>query len=144
MSGKKAGQPTRFKKEYIDLAYNYCLLGATDKDLAIFFDVDERTINNWKSSHKEFFQSIKRAKEFADAQVAQSLFNRANGYSHNETKVFNNQGEILTHDCVKHYPPDPTSAIFWLKNRQPEKWRDKQEVELGGEVMVTKIERKIV
>jgi hypothetical protein len=35
------------------------------------------------------------------------------------------EGEIITTKLTKHYPPDTTAAIFWLKNRQPGKWRDK-------------------
>ncbi len=128
------GQPTKYKKEYDELAYNYCLLGAVDATLAEFFGVTETTINNWKIAHPNFFESIKRGRVHADAKVAASLFGRATGYSHQEEKVFNNQGEIITHQTIKHYAPDPTSMIFWLKNRQPELWRDKQEVEQSGGV----------
>jgi hypothetical protein len=74
------GAPTKYKKEYDDLAYNYCLLGATDDQLAEFFGTVQKTINNWKKRHKGFLQAIKAGKEEADAKVAQSLFHRANGY----------------------------------------------------------------
>lgn len=47
-----------------------------------------------------------------------------------EIKVLQN-GEVVRVQTVKHYPPDPTSMIFWLKNRQPQDWRDKTEVELS-------------
>lgn len=66
----KSGRPSLYKEEYADQAYNYCLLGATDKDLANFFDVTETTINNWKLDHHEFFESIKKGKEIADASTA--------------------------------------------------------------------------
>jgi len=140
----KGGRPSRYKKEYAELAYNYCLLGSTDAQLAVFFGVKEQTINNWKKAHKEFFESIKRAKYQADAQVAQSLFHRATGYQHPDTHISNYQGNITQTDIIKHYAPDPTSAIFWLKNRQPEIWRDKKDVELEGNVQVTEITRKII
>lgn len=123
------GRKTKYKQEYDELAFNYCLLGAKDTQLAEFFNVTEQTINNWKKDHPSFFESIKKGKQDADAEVANSLFHRAKGYSHPEVKVFNNQGEIVTHDTIRHYAPDPTSAIFWLKNRQPKLWRDKQEIE---------------
>jgi hypothetical protein len=86
-----------------------------------------RTLNHWKDAHPEFLHSLKQGKEVADAQVEKSLYERALGYSHPEVKVFNNAGEIITYEVTKHYPPDPTSMIFWLKNRRPEQWRDKQE-----------------
>lgn len=131
-----AGRPTKFKEEFIELAFNYCLLGATDNQLADFFEVDQDTINRWKKKHPKFYESIKEAKSQADSKVVRSLYERANGYTHPEEKVFNNNGEIVTHETLKHYPPDPTAMIFWLKNRQPEKFRDKQEIEHSGEVKI--------
>ena len=122
------GRPTKYKEEFAKQAEKICLLGATDEFLADYFDVEVSTLNNWKKAHPEFLESLKKGKSDADLKVAESLFGRAVGYSHLEEKVFNNQGEILTHNTVKHYAPDPTAAIFWLKNRQPKQWRDKQEV----------------
>ena len=90
------GRKTKYKQEYDELAFNYCLLGAKDTQLAEFFNVTEQTINNWKKDHPSFFESIKKGKQDADAEVANSLFHRAKGYSHPEVKVFNNQGEIVT------------------------------------------------
>lgn len=127
-----AGRPTNYKKEYDEQAYKLCLLGATDKEMADFFNVKEQTINNWKKNHPSFFESIKRGKIVADANVAKSLYHRALGYSHPEDKIFNDNGEPLIVPTVKHYPPDPTAAIFWLKNRKPAEWRDKRDVQVEG------------
>lgn len=140
------GRPTDFKNEYIDLGYKFCLLGATDTDLAKFFDVCEATINNWKKDYPEFLESIKRGKYEADANVADRLYQRALGFEHDseEIKVISNgegMGSSIERVPIrKVYAPDPTSAIFWLKNRQPEKWRDKQEVENKheGEIIITR------
>lgn len=125
----KVGAPSLYKTEYNEQARKLCLLGATDAELGDFFNVTETTINNWKIDFPEFFESIKKGKEYADANVANKLYNRALGYEHEEDKIFNDQGVPLIVPTVKHYPPDTTAAIFWLKNRQPAKWRDKQEVE---------------
>ncbi|MGV0921887.1 hypothetical protein ACTS94_16320 [Empedobacter falsenii] len=125
----KVGAPSLYKPQYNEQVYKLCLLGATDSEIGDFFNVDERTINNWKVEFPEFFQSIKKGKEYADANVASKLYNRALGYEHEEDKIFNDQGVPLIVPTIKHYPPDTTAAIFWLKNRQPAKWRDKQEVE---------------
>lgn len=133
---KNKGRPTRFKQEYCEQTRKLCLLGATDMDLADFFGVQESTINNWKKAHPSFLESIKAGKEEADAQVANRLYNRAMGYSHAEDKIFNNNGEALIVPTTKHYPPDTTACIFWLKNRQSGKWRDKQQVEHSGSVGV--------
>lgn len=122
------GRPTKYKEEYNELAYNYCLLGATDSELGAFFGVCEATINNWKNEFPEFLESLKRGKEIADAKVAQALFHRATGYSCPDLDIKMYEGEIIETPYIKHYPPDTTSMIFWLKNRQPEKWREKREV----------------
>lgn len=127
-----AGQPTKYKKEYNDQARKHCLLGATDLQLADLFNVSEATINNWKNEHPKFLESIKEGKEKADAVIAESLFNRARGYSHPDTHISNYQGDITVTPITKHYPPDATSAIFWLKNRQKDNWRDKTETEHSG------------
>lgn len=127
------GRPSKYKEEYNDLARKFCLLGATDADLAEFFDVEEQTINNWKNAHPLFFESIKKGKAQADANVADRLYQRAMGFEHDEEEIktvtiAGGGSEIVRVPTRKIYAPDPTSAIFWLKNRQPKKWRDKQEL----------------
>ncbi|MBY5984443.1 MULTISPECIES: hypothetical protein [unclassified Halomonas] len=120
-------RPTKYKAEFAEQARKLCLLGATDAELADFFGVAESTINKWKLNHKGFSESIKSGKVMADAEVATRLYERALGYSHPEEKVFNNQGEIVTHQTTKHYPPDTTAAAIWLNNRKPDRWRNKPE-----------------
>lgn len=128
------GRQTAFKAEYVDLAYKYCLLGATDKTLAEFFNVAESTINLWKLKQPKFLDALKRGKVVADANVASSLYRRAMGYSHPETHVSNYQGQITLTEITKHYAPDVTSCIYWLKNRQPDKWRDKIEIDTNVKI----------
>lgn len=123
-----AGRPTKYKEEYNEQARKLCLLGATDKELADFFNVDEATVNRWKIDYPEFCESIKSGKASADANVADRLYQRAMGYEHRDVDLKIYKGQIIETPVIKCYPPDPTSAIFWLKNRQSTKWRDKQEV----------------
>lgn len=125
-----AGRPTKYQESYNRQAEKLCLLGSTDKDMADFFEVDESTINRWKIEYPEFCESIKRGKISADANVASRLYKRAIGYEHDEDKIFNNNGSPLIVPTIKHVQPDTTAAIFWLKNRQPARWRDKQEVDV--------------
>lgn len=132
MAEKTRGRPTSYKLEYAKQVYKLCLLGATDKEMSDIFGVSESTFNLWKKEHKEFSESIKEGKEYADANVASRLYQRALGYSHPEDKIFNDNGEPLIVPTVKHYPPDPTAAIFWLKNRRKDRWRDKQDISIDG------------
>ena len=135
MSGRK----TSFKQEYIQLAENYALLGATDAEIAEFFSVSEQTLNSWKKKFPQFLESLKKGKSAGDSNVASKLYNRAIGYDCKATKIVTYEGKVTDQvEYVEHYPPDTTAAIFWLKNRQPGKWRDKKEVEnqvkLGDEL----------
>lgn len=144
MAKKSPGQPTKYREQYNEQARKLCLMGYTDKDLADFFEVAESTINNWKIEHPSFLESLKLGKEVADAEVTASLYQRATGYSHTETKVFNNQGEIVTHDVKRIYPPDPISIKYWLNNRQPERWREKVETDVVSDIEVGKIQIEVV
>jgi len=131
-----AGRPSKYKKEYAEQAYKLCLLGATDKELASFFEVNEDTINEWKKKHEEFSVSLKSGKVEADAVIASKLFHKAKGYNCKAIKFATHEGQITDQvEYIEHFPPDTTAAIFWLKNRQPGKWRDKQDVDLNVKEM---------
>jgi hypothetical protein len=124
---RKPGRPSLYKPEYVVQAKKLCLLGATDRELADFFKVSEQTLNTWKAQHPEFLESLKVGKEQADQRVERSLYQRAVGYSHPDVHVSNFQGDVTLTPITKHYPPETTAGIFWLKNRRPEEWRDRIE-----------------
>ena len=100
-------------------------LGATDREVAEFFNVSEQTLNAWKHVHPEFLESLKLGKETADRRVEQSLYRRAVGYSYDAEKIFPYEGAAVRVPYVEHIPPDTTACIFWLKNRQRDLWRDR-------------------
>jgi len=126
-------RPSKFKPEFVEQARKLANLGATDREIADFLEVDERTINRWKSDYPEFCQSLKVGKEAADDRVEQALYRRALGYSHDAIKIaVNAQGEVTQVPFVEHHAPDTTAAIFWLKNRKPGEWRDVKAQELSG------------
>lgn len=138
----RRGRPTDFKVEFSRQAFHLCLLGATDKELAAFFEVSESTINLWKQRHKSFSDSLKEGRDEADANVGKRLYERACGFSHKDVdirtvSIGDGMSKIVQTPIIKHYPPDTTACIFWLKNRQPAKWRDAIKVEHGGSVEVT-------
>jgi hypothetical protein len=103
--------------------------GKTDEQVADFLGVSSRTLNTWKGRHAIFLQTLKDAKAQADDMVEAALFQRAIGYTHIEEKVQLSWGEWKTIKVAKHLPPDPIACIFWLKNRRPDRWRDKIHVE---------------
>ena len=126
-------RPTKFKTEFVAQAEKLCKLGATDMEIADFLEVDVRTLYRWKGEHPEFCQALKAGKEVADERVERSLFARANGYEHDEVDIRVIGGKVVQTPIRKFYPPDTTAAIFWLKNRRPEQWREAKAIELTGQ-----------
>lgn len=127
-------RPSKFKPEFIAQAEKLCKLGATDLEIADFFEIDVRTLYRWKGDNEEFCQALKVGKDVADERVERSLFARANGYEHDEVDIRVLGGEIVQTPIRKFYPPDTTACIFWLKNRKPEGWREKVDLAHSGDV----------
>ena len=100
--------------------------GLTDKQIAHNMGITQQTLNKWKKKYSSLFESLKRGKEVVDREVENALYKRALGYEYEE-KIF--EGDELKRVVKKQMPPDPTSMIFWLKNRKPTEWRDKHEVD---------------
>lgn len=122
----------KYKPEYDTQAHKLCLVGFTDEQLADFFEVTKKTIYRWKSKYPSFKEAIDSGKHVADAEVAAALYHRAKGYTHKEEKLVGS--EIV--EVEKHYPPDTAACFIWLKNRQKDKWRDKQEIENSGNLTI--------
>lgn len=124
----KVGRPTKFTSAMLKQARFLAEKGCTDVEMASFFGVSESTLNLWKIKHRDFSESLKEGKDYADSAVKRALYERATGYSHPDTHISNFQGVTTETPLIKHYPPDTTACIFWLKNRRPTEWRDKTEV----------------
>ena len=131
------GRPSKYHNAFVDQAKKLAALGATDREVAEFFEVDERTLNRWKHAHEEFCLSLKVGKTAADERVEQSLYRRAIGYTQDDTHFSAYEGKVTQTPFVKIVPPDTTAAIFWLKNRNPAEWRDKVDVEQSGNLTIT-------
>lgn len=137
------GHPTDYDADFHnEHGYRFALLGFTVKEIAQGFGVNHQTIKNWFKKHPEFFASVTRGRVEADAKVAEGLFKRATGFRTIEQRAFVRSigdftQEVEIKDIEIHYPPDAGAALNWLKNRQPGKWRDKQDVQLSGEVSVS-------
>lgn len=136
----KGGQPTAYQPKFADMAFVACAEGGfTDVKLARLFGVCKSTINNWKIENPGFMDSLKKGKDqFNCARAESSLLKRILGYSYTEKTeeptLLSGEELKVVKKVRKHIPPDPTSIIFFLKNRDPERWRDTKH--LGGSLNV--------
>jgi len=121
------GRPTLFTEEMREKILRMAEVGLTDKQMAYICGVTEQTVNNWKVRDSDFFESLKAAKQIADIEVEKMMYRKATGSVTITEKHKAGDGETLK-IIEKEIAPDNTAMIFWLKNRQPDKWREKQEI----------------
>ena len=129
----KRGRPTKYKKEYIQEAKELTLLGYDSVRLAKHFGVHPSTFEEWKAKNKSFRETIQDAKDRYDsAQVENSLLKRAvTGYTITEVKVEEDrEGRKKTTKTTREVPADTRAQMFWLSNRNPNRWRNKSKVEV--------------
>lgn len=123
-------RPSKFNEALKETILDLYKRKRTDAQVAEIIGVSVRTINNWKTKNPSFLHSVREMKCVADDLVEASLFSRAVGYSHPEEKIVFKDGKFKRAKTTKHYPPDTHAATFWLKNRQPQKWRENYELEI--------------
>lgn len=127
---RKRGRPTGYNLGIAARIIALAEQGKTDAQIAYEIGVSLSALSNWKAKHEDFKGALKDAKWVADELVEASLFQRAVGYSHRATKFFFDakNGKVISQPYIEHHAPDTTACIFWLKNRQPEAWRDRHEI----------------
>lgn len=121
--------------------------GLTDEQIADNMGISRSTLNEWKKKYSDISDTLKKNKEIADRNVENALYERALGGTHTVTKAvklkesyYDKQGRKCEKEIVQmvleqvYVPGDTTAQIFWLKNRKPEVWKDKQivEAEIGA------------
>ena len=107
--------------------------GLTNPEIAKELGISLRTLTNWQNRHPAVQESLKYGKDLADAVVEDSLYQRAVGFSYTEKKIISKPGDdgdlavVKEEETLKRALPETLAMIFWLKNRQPQRWREKQE-----------------
>lgn len=117
--------------------------GLTDEQIAYNMGIGTTTLYRWKNEHREIRETLKKGKEVIDRQVENSLLKRALGYEYDEVtqEIDKETGQLrVTKIVTKQVVPDTTAQIFWLKNRKPNEWREKRDVEMSGEVKTNPFE----
>lgn len=117
--------------------------GLSDEQLAKNMGIATGTLYTWKNKYQEINEALKKGKEVADYEVENAMHKSAIGYFVEETKTYINEVEGVKTRRVektkKWIQPNTAAQIFWLKNRRPDKWRDKPEDDqgFGGRVVIT-------
>ncbi len=105
--------------------------GITDEQIADNMGISVSTLYDWKNKYSDISESLKRGKEVVDVIAENALFKRGVGYEYTEVTK---EGGVVTKEVTKHMPPDTTALIFWLKNRRPDLWRDRKNIDMNAKV----------
>lgn len=128
-SERGPGRPPKFRPEFMDITRRHFEHGATDVEVADILGISRSTFYAWQHEHPEFLEAVKLGKIPADDRVERSLYSRAVGYEYDSVKIMQDKGRPVIVPFREHVPPDPGSAFNWLKNRRPDQWRDKLDVD---------------
>ena len=123
----KRGRTPSYTPAYCTVAYKFCLLGATNEDLAGVFGVSRNTIGNWLARYPEFRKAMQDGRDVADA--AHALLQKAKGFTHKDVKILQLGGGAEQIEYNRYFPPDTQAAMFWLRNRRRKQWRERIEHE---------------
>lgn len=152
-AGRKSKYDTHVLPRLEDIGH-WAREGLIEEEMCKRLGIAMSTFQAYKNQYPELMDTLKKGKEYVDYMVEDSLLKRALGYEYEEKtyetmkvpeiQIVDDEEiqtyrieEVLTKNVVKQVAPDVTAIIFWLKNRQPDKWRDKQNIEHSGQVNKT-------
>ena len=152
---RKGGRPSKYETEWKDklaVIQGWARDGLVDEQIAKNMGIHPSTLYEWKKKYPKFSEALKKGKEVVDREVENALLKRALGYTYEERTYERIENTVVEPDgsinvkpgtkiktVVKQVVPDVTAQIFWLKNRKPTVWRDKQEIDqyTNGELNIT-------
>ena len=121
-------------EESLAILSGWARKGLTDNEIAKNIGISRKTLSVWKCKNVLIRNTLKNNKEIADLIVENALFKSATGYDYDEDIVLN--GKVVT--ITRHVPASNTAQIFWLKNRMPDRWREKQDINVEGNISYEK------
>jgi transcriptional regulator with XRE-family HTH domain len=130
----------KYGDDVLLLARYMAKIGRTRSEIADEIGINKQTITNWARQHQEFADAIEPGSRETDGKVEVSLLNSATGYYKEEERPFlDKDGNPVIVKYQKWHAPTPSSTKFWLVNRKPDTWKDKQEIELKEplEIIIT-------
>ena len=140
---RKRGRASLWQDSFIRQVYYLSLLGLNDVQLAQVFQVHAKTVELWKRTKPEFFDSMQRGKALADSKVAHALYQSAIGSEYEEEVILTNRvreyddnGKIVREytkplrvKTTKQRPPNVTACFKWLQARKAEVWGRRIKIE---------------
>lgn len=139
--GRLSKADTILTKETLRKIKKWAAEGMIDSEIAHNIGIAYSTFREWVKKYDKLSATLKMSKDVADDKVEKSLYERALGWEYTEEtkeRKFNtdtNQYEmVLTKTVKKQVLPETTAMIFWLKNRRPDIWKDRQEVGLNTNI----------
>lgn len=132
--GRKRGKPTKYDPDiHPTLVRGLSRTGYSGKEIAEKLQVAESTLYSWKKKHPELAEALKEGRDFADNMVEDALYKSALGFRRKNVKKRKTPQGVTIEEVQEDVPPNATAIIFWLKNRRPEQWRDKREVDVTAD-----------
>lgn len=120
---------------------NWFKEGLIEKEISKRLEISQSSLDNYKRDYPELKKALKDGKDVADFRVENALYKRAMGYKYTEItkerkfdKENNRYEVVVTKEVEREVAADPTSMIFWLKNRKKAQWRDKQDLSISGSI----------
>lgn len=126
-------------KYHDDWAWSLAIRGATDKEIAESFGIATRTFMRWKQAHASLREAVMNGKEIADSKVEKSLYQKALGYTIQDTEKTidmdrdGNPKPVRIKTITKTVQPDTMAIMYWLNNRRKGSWSQRQEVSLSAQ-----------
>ena len=120
----------------------YARDGLTNDQIAHNMGISSETLRVWSNTYPAISEALRKGKEVVDRYVENALYKRAIGYEYEEEKAYMQEIDgVITKRKEVHKKtalPDTTAQIFWLKNRKPAEWRDRQTMEHSGHIDTSK------
>ena len=131
--GRNALYKEWFETDKLTLLMGWARDGLSNEQIAKKMGITSKTLFEWRRNFPVINNALKKGKEIADYEVENALFKRACGYDYVEVKTIIKGDKIETTTTTKHIPPDPLSIFYYLKNKRPDKWRDKVQFDDGSD-----------
>ena len=122
-------KPAKWNHNMPLLSMFFASEGYTEKEIAIKLDVHVHTINYWKRTKPAFLEALSKGKDQYTNRVEKSLIENAVGYNHPAIHFSVINDKVVETPYIKHYPPNVTAQIFYLKNRARDRWMDVHKIE---------------